>query len=361
MPLSDRDALRGTRRDPIVVIGVAALAVALLATLWVAAPALLIVFGGTLLAQLLRGLAVQLSRRTGLGVGWTFPIVVAALAGGLVGLGFAFAPVVAEQIFELRQAMPTSVDDARRMVERNAVGRLVVDVLEQAGGENALSLLSNVPLGAPLTLVAYPLGILFVGLFVGATPGVYRDGLVALVPPDHRERAREVAGRLGSTLRWWILGQTVAMTFVGTFVTAALWLIGVPLALLLGIVVGLLTFMPYIGPFIGAWPVLLVTLLLAPDKLLIVLVAYGTIQGLEGYLLTPLVQRRAVSLPPAVTVAAQFVMGLLVGPLGVAFATPLAAVLLVLVREVYVRDLLGDPDRRPGDRGPAAPPGSRFR
>lgn len=340
MPLPDLDAVRGTRRDPLAVIGAAALAVAVLATLWFAADALLIVFAGTVLSQLLRGLAVRASRLTGVRTRWTFPAVVLGLAGILVALGFAFAPTVAVQIAELRETMPTSVADARRMLELSATGRLVVDVIEHTGSDNLLAWLPEVPLGAPFTLVAYPLGILFVGLFVGAAPHLYRDGLVSLVPPEHRDRAREVLARLGSTLRWWILGQTVAMTFVGTLLTVALWVIGVPLALLLGLLVGLLTFMPYIGPFIGAWPVLLVTLLLAPDKLLIVAVAYAVIQGLEGYLLTPLVQRRAVSLPPAITVSSQFVMGLLIGPLGVAFATPLAAVLLVLIREVYVGDLL---------------------
>jgi predicted PurR-regulated permease PerM len=123
--------------------------------------------------------------------------------------------------------------------------------------------------------------------------------------------------------------------------TIVLWIFGVPLAILLGLIVGLLGFIPYLGPIFGLLPVGIVAATQGADTLLWVLVAYTAVQMLEGYVLVPIVQEQTVYLPPVFTIVFQILAGFAVGIMGIVFATPLAAVILVLSR-FYRRDFLGD-------------------
>ena len=148
---------------------------------------------------------------------------------------------------------------------------------------------------------------------------------------------------LGGTLRRWLLGQLLVMTIVGVVVTVGLWLLGVPFAPALGLLAFLLEFIPYVGPIGSAVPGLLVASSLGTSKLLYVAILYFAVQSAEGYLLSPLIQERAVKIPPALTVLAQVLLGVLVGGFGLILATPLTAVALVLVNELYIKDALGEP------------------
>jgi predicted PurR-regulated permease PerM len=129
-----------------------------------------------------------------------------------------------------------------------------------------------------------------------------------------------------------------------------LWLVGIPLAWTLGLIAGLLDFVPNIGPLIGFLPAFLLAMAMGPTKALWVAVVYVLVQTIEGYLVTPLVQKRAVDLPPALTITGQLLMGVLAGPLGVLLATPLLAVGMVLVKILYVEETLGDEMETPDDR-----------
>lgn len=130
------------------------------------------------------------------------------------------------------------------------------------------------------------------------------------------------------------------MILIGSLTTAGLWLLDVPLALTFGVLSALFTFIPNIGPPLAILPAILLALTLSPTRALYVLLLYLVIQTVESYLLTPLLQQRVVSLPPALTISAQILMAVLLGGLGLALATPLTAVSLVLVKMLYVEDVL---------------------
>jgi predicted PurR-regulated permease PerM len=133
------------------------------------------------------------------------------------------------------------------------------------------------------------------------------------------------------------------MAVVGFLTAVGLWVAGIPLAFVLGLIAALLSFVPYIGPIASVVPAALVALAESPTKVLYVFIIYGVVQLLESYLITPLIQERAVSIPPAVLISAQVIMGILAGAIGVLMATPLAVVLIVLVQMLYLADVLGDP------------------
>jgi predicted PurR-regulated permease PerM len=194
-----------------------------------------------------------------------------------------------------------------------------------------------------LARVARPaLIIFFVGVFGAAEPGLYRAGLLRLVPPPQRPRAEEAVDTLTFNLRWWLVGQVVLMLVMAGTTALGLWLVGVPLALTLGLLAGALELVPYVGPWASAVPAVLVALTVSPTHLLLTVALYLALHLLEGYVLLPLVQRRAVHLPPALTVAAQALLGELLGVMGLFVAAPLTLCAVVLLKMLYVEDTLGD-------------------
>jgi predicted PurR-regulated permease PerM len=138
----------------------------------------------------------------------------------------------------------------------------------------------------------------------------------------------------------------MAMTVVGVLTWLGLWLIGVPLAVVLGLIAALLAFIPNIGPIIAAVPAVLLALSEGPTTALLVVGVYVAVQSLESYVITPLIQQEQVSLPPALIISMQLLMGVLFGILGLALATPMAALGLTLIREAYVKLYLDGEPRR---------------
>jgi predicted PurR-regulated permease PerM len=161
------------------------------------------------------------------------------------------------------------------------------------------------------------------------------------VPRDRRPRFAEVLDDIGATLRWWLVGQLVAMTVVGTATWLLLTAIGMPSALLLGLQAGILTFIPFLGPIIGGAAILLVAMSQGGAMVLWAMGGYVLIQSIEGYLLTPLVQQNTVDLHPLLAITAMILFGTLFGLLGIALATPLVVVIRLLVLRLYVDDALG--------------------
>lgn len=181
-----------------------------------------------------------------------------------------------------------------------------------------------------------------VGLFLTLTPSVYLKGLMHLVPLGKRDRAREVLDATGSTLNAWLMAKITSMIVIGIMTTLGLWIIGIDLALVLGVIAALLSFIPNFGPVIALIPAALIALVSGPDQLMYVVILYLGVQAFESYLLTPFLQQRLVNLPPALTISTQVLLGALAGILGIILATPRTAAAMVMIKMWYVEDLLGD-------------------
>jgi predicted PurR-regulated permease PerM len=191
---------------------------------------------------------------------------------------------------------------------------------------------------------------MLVGVFFAADPETYRDGFLRLLPVERRERVAEVLDETESVLRRWMIGQSISMVTVGVLITTGLWLLGVPLAPALGLLAALFTFVPYLGPIVSSIPGLLIAWSVSPSVLFYTFVLYVVVQNLEGWVLTPLVQQQAVRLPPALIIGSQMLAGIVWGVLGVVFATPLVAAVKLLIRRLYVEDVLGDTFEKPAVR-----------
>ncbi|MCW8087843.1 AI-2E family transporter [Sabulicella glaciei] len=319
------------------------LAAILIFVAWQLSNVLLLGFGGVLVAVLLRNLAVGLSRWTRLPAGAALAVVVIAS----IGLGVAFAvsvgPRVAEQFGELWRTLPGALAQFRAFLERFDWGRELVEAGTGPRPATLLSLATGL-VGTVFNALSDLLLVLVVALFLAADPGSYRNGLLRLVPPARRARAAEVLEAMGTGLWRWILGQSIAMLIAAVATAAGLMLLGIPLALALGILAGLLNFVPYLGPILAGVPAVLVAFAQGPTEALQTLVLVVVIQSLEGYVVTPMLQRRAVAIPPALGILAIVGLGVLFGTYGVLFATPLLLVAMILIRMLYVEDALGDQD-----------------
>ena len=311
------------------------------------ATVLLLLFGAVLLSVFLDGLTGLLRRYASLPHGGALAVVVLLLIVLLAGFGLLAGPRLAAEVRQLSEQIPQIVDQLRQQVTQYAWVQAVLSNLPQpaemasSGGGSIASRLagffSTAFSGLTNTLIVF-----IVGLYLAVNPKLYVQGALHLVPKARRARVREVLRTLGTSLRWWLVGRFASMAVVGIFTTIGLFIAGVPLAFVLGVIAAVFSFVPYIGPIASAVPALLVGLAEGPTKALYVIIIYVLVQLLESYAITPLIQERAVSIPPALLIAAQVVLGVLAGVLGVLLATPLAVVLIALVQMLYVEDVLGD-------------------
>lgn len=332
-----------------------ALAVGLAYLLWRVSHVLLILFAGILGAVFLDGLARVAQR--GLRLPHTATLVLAIAAIGLAIAGFALAvgPQLLEQSRQLADLLPQSIDQLRSWAQHHPWGRLLTETHPGQFIPSPADLLGQISGVFSTTLggLATAVIIFVLALYLAINPRPYIDGFIRLLPPRRRDRGREVLHAIGRALRWWLVGRTVSMLAVGMLTAIGLWSADLPAALALGVLSGALSFVPYIGAIAAAVPALLIALPSWPWGPLWVLVIYGAVHLLEGNIITPFVQKRAVSLPPVTLLISQLMVGLLFGLLGLLLATPLAVVVIVLVQMLYIEDVLGEPVRVLGVHGRA--------
>jgi predicted PurR-regulated permease PerM len=329
-------------RRVVAAVGVFAIAVALFLALARSIDVLLVTFAGILLAVFLVALRDVVSRVTRLPDGWALAVVILLLAAAVGGGSALIAPPLAEQMDELGKRLPGIIDDARTRLSGTPWGRKLVGHVEDGSafedlGPHVASAVSLSMRGA-----ASMIGFLFVGLFLAGNPKLYVDGLVRLLPIPARGRGRDILGEMGERVRWFLVARAIAMVLIGGSTALALWLLDVPLALLLGLIAGLLTFVPYLGPLAATLPILLVSLAEGPTKAAVAVAVYAIIQWIEGYIFDPLIVQRVVRIPPALTVVVQLLGGVLLGAAGIALATPFSAAAIVVVKRAYQEDFLGD-------------------
>ncbi|HMJ64917.1 MAG TPA: AI-2E family transporter [Candidatus Binatia bacterium] len=343
----------GFTRRAFIATGLIIGAVIFLWALWFTRRVWLMCFAGVLLAVLLRRLADGVAKYTRLSSRWSLAVVYLCLLGILSFGGWLMAKPLSEQIDQLGERLPKAIEQVRSSVEQSSWGQALARQIRSgndtsAGAQKALTHLTRV-FSSTFEAVGSVLLVLFLGGYLAASPDLYTRGVTRLFPVRLRTKVRDRMSELGETLWHWIIGQLLAMTIVGTFIGIGLAVIGVPMPLALGLLAGLLEFIPFFGPLMAGTPAFLLAFTLSPTHALYVVALFIGVNFIENHFLIPLVHRRSVDLPPAVTLISLVAMGTLFGFLGMLLATPMAAVLLVLLRRDYVegalehRDSANDP------------------
>ena len=329
----------GFARRCLIVLAIAVVALALYQMLNL----LLLIFAAATIASIFSAARGGITRLTGLKGGAALAVAVLAVIGVLAGVFTMFGTQIAREMDTIQERFPVALASAQAQlqawgVEAESIRRLIdqgagdVSAIVSRAGGYALSATSG---------VADFLLVLVGAIFLAAQPDIYRRGLVMLVPKSHEALTAQALDDTGHALQGWLRGQLLSMLVVSLLTFTGLWLLGVPAALGLALIAGLLDFIPFVGPIIAAIPAIILAFLVGPSTALWTLGLYLLVQQVQGNILQPLVQRYAVDVPPAVLLFAVAGAGVLFGFLGILLSAPLTVVVFVLVQRLYIKGALG--------------------
>ena len=368
--------------------------------LWVGRSIVLLTFLGILFGvALTAGVDWLQRRRVPRGIGAV--LIVLTFLGLLAGLGALTAPSITSQLRDLKTQLPAAIGKIQRWVKERQDG--VTEVLEQvspeatggtgqagrdtSGGADAergqpeqakpgeqqsdkpggeqkqpslgqgiteqIGGVTRHLFGFASSTIAVLGGlvlILFVAIFVAIDSETYQDGLMHLFPHKARRRAREVLSATAGMLRRWLFTQFISMVLVGILTAVVLLILGIEAAVALGIIAGILEFVPIAGPIMASIPAIAMGFLDGPEKAVYVALAYVVIQQVESNLLYPLLMKKGLELPPVLTIFTQGMLATVFGFIGLLVAVPMLAAAMVPIKMLYVRDVVGDDVKLPGDQ-----------
>ena len=300
---------------------------------------LLLVFAGILLAVLLRSAGTWLCGHTRLSINWCMVIVLAGFGAFLFGSIWMFGVQIVNQADELFWAVSQAYGEFHaKLAHYHVAGSM-------SAGTGGLNLETPVKAAASSVLwtIASIVMVLFIGVYLSTSPQLYTELFLSFFERPMRGRIARVLDATAAALRWWLAGQLIAMAVVGAITTGGLLLIGAPMAISLGVLAMLLTFVPYVGAIISAIPAVLLAFTKSTDMAMYVVLVYLVAHVVEGYIVVPLIQHKLVYLPPAMILAMQFIMELFAGTVGVTFATPLMVVAMVLIKKLYFKQDWDEP------------------
>lgn len=312
---------------------------------WGLSDILILAFGAIVLAAVIRAVAQPLVARFPKREKLAVFAAILMLFAGLGGLFWFFGQQIGEQMRELSDRLPEALGKAKAWLQQNAVGRFALEKIQDAGAgggaeSGAGEAAASVGKVAVVTLdkLGHALLMIVTAIYLAVTPRLYLDGMVRLFPVAQRAKVREALVAAGERLRKWLLGQLVSMTTIGLLTTLGLWIVGCPVPLALGILAGLLVFVPVIGFLIAFIPVLLMALSAGPQVAIASIVVFLVVQQLEEQVVLPLAQKWATSLPPALGLLALAAGGVLFGLPGLIFGCPLTVVVMCLVQKLYIEN-----------------------
>jgi predicted PurR-regulated permease PerM len=350
--------------------------------LWVAHPVIFLFFLGVLFGLPLAQGADWFERRRisrGVGVAIILTLFLGLLTAGAVGM----APILRTQSRELQQRLPEALDKIDAWLGHRANGALGLLFNEESADTATTTASSTVVAATASSTVAATtpstrsndvvaggnlrheltrqfsgaqhsflrmltstvavsgafMLVLFIAAYIGVDPPLYHGGVLNLVPVAERRRAALTLTRLSVTLRRWLVTQLIAMVVIGAVTTFFLFAIGVKAAVPLGILAGISKFIPIVGSIFAAIPAMAMAFIDSPHKALVVGVGYFVIQFIENHVLVPILMKRGVNIPPALTLGVQALMAMLFGFLGLLVAVPLLAAVLTIFRTMASGEL----------------------
>lgn len=333
-------------RKALIVTGLVTAVALLVFFMWQVLDILVVLFAGILLGVLLTSISGWLRQHTPLSHRQALGVTVVTLLL-LLGLGgWLAAPSLVEQGQQLGDNLEKSFDSLEETLSNQAWAQPILNRLpdtDELGSSipNPMGQISSV-FSRTFNMVTNVVVILIVGFYLAFAPDLYANGLIKLMPQSYRHRTGEVLDGIAYTLRWWLAGRLASMVIVGVMSVIGLLILGIPLAFILGVLTGLLAFVPIIGPTLALILPMLIAFTISPAQAIYVFLLYIGIQFVESYLITPVIQQRTVALPPVVLIISQMIFSVLFSFLGLAVAAPFAAMMLTATKMIYLEDILGD-------------------
>jgi predicted PurR-regulated permease PerM len=365
------------RNDLAWAIAVGGIGIVLFAALmlfaWSFATTLFLIFAGMLLGVALNAMSNLLGRLVDWPHALRLAIVCLALAGLLSGIVVLGGNTIAKQATVLSNTIKSQLSNVKTFLEDHGVDTSYLDFTNasQAGtAEGAAAATApgaspahNLPSAGTLAssggaifsqTLKVLLGtvsavgnffiVLFLGLAFAAQPSVYRTGLLFMAPAKHRARATVIVDRIGETLERWLIAQIITMAAVFLVTWIGLAVIGIDSSFILGIQAGLLAFIPTVGAIAAGLIVVLASLASGWIAALSAFILFLGVHAMESYVLTPIIQRQALDIPPATLFAFQILLGVVFGIWGLALALPLMAIAKVMIDHFKTEDAVLGPE-----------------
>ena len=299
----------------------------------------ILVLGGALIATYFRGLAQLIEKKTH----WKKWIAMTISIGGtllfVAGIIWLIGSEAQNQMTQLSETLPETYQNAKEYLKGTYLGREAIERIQESGSGQKMTSVFSSFFRTTFGILGDIYVILLVGAYLTASPYLYTKGIKKLVPPKGRGKADDVLDHLGQSMKQWILGKLFAMFVVFVLTAIGLKIMGMPMWLALSIIAGFLNFIPNFGPLIAMIPAVLVALSKDPQTALIVVGLYILVQFLESNVITPKIQQRLTSVPPALIITSQLIVASFAGIWGITLATPIILVVMILVQELYVKKI----------------------
>ena len=267
----------------------------------------------------------------------SFALVVLVFLGSMAGLAIALIPQLINQVAQLAAQVPDTLNSLDAWLETKT-GQPSGGVLSERINAQATEFAGRVVSMSfdVVTIIIGSFAILVLAIFLAAQPEIYRDLLLRIAPSDSRDQWARVYDEAGRNLRAWVLGKALTMLLIGIATWIGLLLFGIPAALALATFAALMEFVPNFGPTIAAIPAMIAAFAVSPMTALYVALFYFALQQVQNGITVPLIERRAVNIPPAALLIWQLMLTIGFGILALFVATPLLAVIVVAVRIMYI-------------------------
>lgn len=319
-------------------VAIVALLVVVILIARVAFNVLLMVLAGVLVSVYFHGLGDMIQRKTK----WSRRACMIISVGGtfiiLTVLFWFMGSKISHQITVLSDSLPKTVNTVKAKLSESPLGNKVLSYLSDDNSDKLFATAKqffNTSFGVLGNIYI----IMFLAIFFTANPNLYKDGIIKLIPEDRKELARCVFDRISMALKGWLKGMMLSMVLVFILIGVGLSIMSIPVALVLALLTGLLKLIPNFGSLAAMIPGVLLALTISTNTAIIVALIYIVSQTIVSNIVTPLIQKKMINLPPALTILSQVLMGTLSGVLGIILAVPLLAIVIILVDELYVKKI----------------------
>jgi len=300
---------------------------------------IILIFASVLIACYFRGISSFIENKTG----WNPAVTLTISIGGTVlifaGIFWLAGATISNEAERIGDALPAMVEEVKGLLDDSDLGQEGIEKVEEWRDSGKFGSYLSRLFSSTFGYLGDFIIIIVIGIFFTASPNLYLNGIVQLVPPRNRDTAEDVLEKLATGLKKWLAGRFLAMLAVFILTSIGLSILGVPMWFTLALIAGLLNFIPNFGPILASIPAILIALSISPTTAAIVAGLYLVVQLLESGIINPLAQNKLVKIPPALIIISQLFVGAITGIWGIILATPIVLIIIIIVRELYVKPM----------------------
>lgn len=241
-----------------------------------------------------------------------------------------------QQVTELSNTLPATIHQAKDKLNQSTLGNKVMVYFSSSGNSEKTTAVVKRFFSSSFGILSDMYIVVLIGLFFTANPSVYKKGIIQLLPPKAKDTGEALIKDINDILRKWLKGQIFGFFFITVLTGTGLFFLGMPLVLTLALIAGLLNLIPNFGPFIALIPAVLLALTIGTTTVILIVCLYTFIQIIQSTVTQPLIQKKMISIPPALVIMGQVAMGAFGGFWGVLLAAPIVAIVMRLVNKLYV-------------------------